>query len=862
MTTCDSFGEWIRQRRRTLDLTRMELANCVGCSVSALRKIESDERRPSKQLAELLAECLQVPLDQREVFLKVARGTLRVALLVPLLPQDGITIPDPSLSNPDTNLPTASLSLVGREVELATLSRLLAEEHCRLLTLAGPGGIGKTRLAIEAAARQQSVFADGVFFVPLASVSSTEFLVPAIAKAVKLSFQGSVDMHTMLLNYLRPKQILLVLDNVEHLLDADRVISEILGQAPRIKLLVTSRERLRLQEEWVFGVEGLPVSALELGKEVSDHGAVALFVLCARRANASFQLQPADWPAVVHICQMVEGMPLGIELAAAWTQMLSCQEIADEIERNLDFLATSMRDVPERQRSLRATFDHSWNLLSAMERSALSQLAIFQGSFDRSAGEEIAGADLSLLSALVSKSLVRRTTSGRYDLHQVVRQYALSHLAKDEAARTAVHDRHCEFYLTLLRDLEKALKGDDQQSAIRELTEDMDDLRVAWRWAVQREKFEVLGPAVRCFGLLHDIRGLRGEGFSQLELVVRALRNNAVDPVRQSVLGQALGEQGMLRFRMGQYDKAGIVFEESLALLRPLGDPALLSHPLIFYAVVLLLSGELDRSSSFVEEVLQYAHKSGDTWIEAHGLFALGTKSFLSGQYTAAYEEKYAGLELYRKSGDLHFTGMALNYLVLTLIKLGLYEEAHTCLDESLELCTQIDDRWGIGTAYCHQGLVALAEGELVEAQRLFDKSAKIFTELDARWDHAQTQIFMGDIAVAAGNYAEAHDHFLKTLPLALEVRAMPLVLDILTGLANCQLAVGDAEKALELLTFVTSHHACTPEAREGVEPLREAAIANLHPDIVAAIQDRAFQVNIEQMMDSLGGNGYLLRPM
>jgi predicted ATPase len=343
--------------------------------------------------------------------------------------------------------------LIGREAELAELARLLRDPQCRLLTLAGPGGIGKTRLAIEVACRHQDQFPDGAF------------------------------------NYLRAKESLLVLDNVEHLLEGVDLFAEMLERAPGVKLLVTSRERLNLQGEWVFEIQGLPVPPTDQADRAEEYSAAALFAQSARRAQAGFELEAEERPSVVRICQMVEGMPLGIELAAAWVPVLTCREIAHEIERGMDFLATTMRDVPERQRSLRAAFDflattmrdvperqrslraafdHSWSLLSADERGVLCRLAVFQGGFEREAGEQVAGASLPSLLALASKSLVRRAESGRYDLHEVVRQYALSHLADDPGGE-ATRDRHCDFYLALLRDREGALQSAAQREAIREM---------------------------------------------------------------------------------------------------------------------------------------------------------------------------------------------------------------------------------------------------------------------------------------------------------------------------------------------------------------------------------------------------------
>ena len=413
MDYLDSFGEWLRQRREALRLTRPELAECAGCSVSALRKIEADERRPSRQLAELLAGCLHIGPEEQPTFIDAARGARRVARLgrparrpspLPAAtppPSSGVADSAPP-AGPDWNLPAPATRLVGREAELAALAQLLDDPTCRLLSLVGPGGIGKTRLAIEAACDLWQRFADGVFFASLAGTSSSEFMVPAIAQAVALNFAGPADPRVQLANYLRNKQVLLLLDNLEHLLEGVDLLVEMLEETPGVKLLVTSRERLELQAEWVFEVQGLPVPAEDEVERLEKYSAVQLFLQRTRQAQVAFELSTEDRAHVARICRLVEGMPLAIELAAAWVPVLSCAEIADEIARSIDFLTTTMRDVPERQRSIRAVFDHSWHLLSEEEQQVLRPMSIFRGGFTRQAAEAVAGAGLPLLSALLA----------------------------------------------------------------------------------------------------------------------------------------------------------------------------------------------------------------------------------------------------------------------------------------------------------------------------------------------------------------------------------------------------------------------------------------------------------------------------
>src|SRR5437764_1424845 len=304
------------------------------------------------------------------------------------------------------NLPAPRTSFVGRASELDEIDRLLADPDCRLLTLVGPGGAGKTRLALEAAARRIERYPHGVHFVPLVSVAAPEFLAPAVAESIQFVVDGDhsgFSAQEQLLDYLGERSTLLVLDNFEHLVDGADLLGEIIERAPKVELLTTSRERLNVQSEWVLDVHGLGLAENGNGRP----GALRLFVERATQVVPGFSLDDEEHAEARRIRRLVEGLPLGLELAASWVSVLSCAEIADEIEQNIDFLATSMRDVPERHRSLRAAFDQSWRLLSGEQQAVLARLSVLRGDVEREAAAAVAGADLRQLSELASKSPVR-----------------------------------------------------------------------------------------------------------------------------------------------------------------------------------------------------------------------------------------------------------------------------------------------------------------------------------------------------------------------------------------------------------------------------------------------------------------------
>ncbi len=412
---------------------------------------------------------------------------------------------------PPHNLPPQPTPIVGREAELAEIASYLNNPNAQLLTLVGPGGIGKTYLGLQAAARCidpqanfEMRFGDGVFFVPLIAVSplgaDQPSLIAAMADVFKFSFQGPVHPQAQLLNYLREKDMLLILDNFDRLIAEARQLVDILRLAPRVKLLVTSRVRLNLQEEWLLEVRGLDYPpSLDVSAETAMAcSAVTLFVQQARRVQAGFTLTDAETPEVIRICQLVEGAPLGIELAASWLRLLSCREIVSEIQKNLDFLTTSLQDVPERHKSLRAVFDYSWNLLSAEEQTMFRRLAVFRGGFKREAAAKILGVSLPLLAGLVDKSLLRRDAVGRYEVHDLLRQYAEEKLQSDPAETEQVYDAHCRYYAELMYEQREALKGGDMNVALTALNTERENVRTAWNWAVSRRKAVEMNLFMEC----------------------------------------------------------------------------------------------------------------------------------------------------------------------------------------------------------------------------------------------------------------------------------------------------------------------------------------------------------------------------
>jgi tetratricopeptide (TPR) repeat protein len=586
---------------------------------------------------------------------------------------------------------------------------------------------------------------------------------------------------------------------------------------------------------------------------LDEYSAAVLFVQSARRVKTDFEIiVEEEQAALVRICQLLEGIPLAIELAAAWVGMLSCVEIADEIESNIDFLQTTMRDMPERHRSLRASFDHSWRLLSDEEQMALSRLAVFRGGFDRVAAERVTDATLPLLASLVSKSLVRRGDDARYDLHEVIRQLALSHLEADPARQDRARNAHSAYYLQFAADREKSLRSATQQQAVRELINEMDNLRAGWIWAIRRGQFSLLGATVRSLAWFFEVTGLVREGIEQFEPLVRSLRARPPDGEWDWVLGHTLTHQGMLYFRRGLFDQAQGRMEESLSILRSLGRQDLMTDVLVYLSIISHLNGDIERSRVLMEEGFSCAQLAGDEWFLAYAIFNLGYLDSLAGRYEEGYRQMLEGMALWRKLGDPHSISLGLNHLAPTQVELGRYAEAETGLLESLRLCNESGNRWGMGTAHRYLGLVKMAQGELEEAKSLFRTSIETFGDYFIGWDIAKSWVYLGEAIFRSGDFGEARRVYLEALRLSQEAGSVPLMLDALAGLAHLSLQAGEYEQAFQISQFVLNQTAGTQEIKDHAHQIIQSAQNCLDDKQLRAIRKSLAEQSLNEIVSAL----------
>jgi predicted ATPase/DNA-binding SARP family transcriptional activator/Tfp pilus assembly protein PilF len=734
------------------------------------------------------------------------------------------------------DLPAQPTPFLGRKEELVEIAQLLDDPDCRLLTLLGPGGIGKTRLALQAGEAKREAFLEGVHFVPLVALGSGDFLVSAIADALQFSLSSSGDPQLQLLNYLRGKEVLLILDNFEHLLQRAELLGEILEKAPEVKLLVTSRERLNLRWEKCFEIAGLDYpSAMLPGKALQAYSAVQLFQQTARQVRQDFALSDQDRPAVARICQLTEGLPLGIELAAAWTGVYTCQEIAEEIERGLDFLATSLRDVPQRHRSIQATFEYSWRLLAPPEQDILMVLSVFRRGFQRKAAKEVTGATPMVLKSLVDKSLLRFLPSGRYEMHELLRQYVAEKLAALPKARNGARDRHCAYYTTFLGRQEDALTGADATAALAEVRAEIANVRGAWRWAVQGGRLEEIERGLNGLSRYYLLTGPFQEGERLIEGAVdcaRAWVDQGDRPEREAreILSRLLVEQARFLNRQGMYQQAivaaqeaidlarisqalqseavgylqwghalggqgefktaQIQLEQALALARATSLPYVEAEAVHFLGEILWSQGHYAEAKAYYEQSLYISRETGDPWVESDTLKSLGNTCLIQGDYVGAKANYEQALQIQHGIGSRLLEGQLLSNLALVSHHWGDYAEAKANYKQALRVCRELGNRQAEGYTLTNLGNACFEQGDYAQATTCLEQSLRICRETGNRPLEGLTLNSLGLVSTYQGDYAEARAYFDQTLCLSREIgdrRVEGQVLSSLGLLSHCQ---------------------------------------------------------------------------
>lgn len=697
---------------------------------------------------------------------------------------DGLDNTFPPLASLDVvpnNLPVQLTDFIGRQAELAETKRLLGET--RLLTILAPGGTGKTRLAIQAAADVTADYPDGVFFVDLAPITASNAIVQTVAESLGLGLSSDEDVQTQLLTYLANKQQLLVFDNFEHLADGAPIVSAVLKAAPQVTVVTTSRAALKVTGETVLALEGLE-STWETAEEALETSGVDLFIDAAQRAKPGFALEPEDLDPLAGVLRLTDGMPLGIILAAAWVAMLSMDEIAEEIARNLDFLETDAGDVPDRHRSVRAVFEYTWELLSPEERSIFAALSVFRDGFTRQAAEAVSGASLHDLASLAGKSLVTADPdTGRYTVHELLRQYAEVELGEDMDRYRHILDAHAAYYGGLTDDAYPLMTRSAELATIEE---DIDNIRLAWRHSLATGNPAEARRMIGALWALYEVRGWHPAAVALFDEALDAFDDDSEDEATVAARALSGAAQAWFLALQGRQAEGAAAAAEATDILRTADEPEALWLAMLCQAITLAYTGQ--------------------DWTEvAEQGIALSDR--LDGSFWAAPFKNWRG-------------GAAL--------MAGDFATGKDVLLEGLEVYEEVDEHYWMSLNLQHQAQLAFAEGRIDDAVDLYGRSAERARQIGALRVLQMSSAGLGDATMAAGDLSGAEAAFVQSLITSEQMGMTREMLALIARVARIRAATGQNIEAVELLASVLADPASANQALFDSGPISESATAVL----------------------------------
>lgn len=708
-----------------LEALRPDIPNALADLIYRMTTKNPDERIPSMRL---VGSELEAILVNKAPFMPVLNDATEIVQLVPNASRFDTPTTEKASEIRKHNLPVQTTPFVGRESELETLGEIIRNSDVRMVTITAHGGMGKTRLALELASillkrtAGDALFEHGIYFVDLAPLKSAEHIPGATAEAIQYTFQqGDRDAQQQLLDYLREKNLLLIFDNFEHVVEGRALLQDILQTAPLVKILVTSREKLSLSAETVFNLSGMEFPEWETPEDALEYSAVKLFLQSARRVRSDFKLESGDLTFVARICRFVHGTPLGILLAASWLEALSPAEIVGEMSHSLDFLESNLHDLPERQRSLRAVFNYSWELLAAPERGLFAAFSMFRGGFTRDAALAITGASLRALTTLVNKSMLRRdTVSGRYEVHELLRQFAAEKL-QQLPNRVEIYDAHSRYYVGLLAQLMPSLKGHGQLEALTVIETDFENIRAGWNRAVEQRMEAAIETGSEGLFLFLTLRNRVMDGEQLFEAGRQAWQVNGEDsaPLAGKMLVRFPQGDVLAAYRLGLEiaERHQDAFETAFCQ-RLLGQ--YLSHH----------EFRQDEGIPLMEASLKNFEALGDTYYVAQVLDELGWSYQLMLDLKAQERVVKRSLALRRALGDKIGIGNSLRNMGWTGGYFDTTDRAFVSWGEAKTIAYEMNDRLNIAWNASLQAANVLLKGEFDHAERLLDEGYPYATEI------------------------------------------------------------------------------------------------------------------------------------
>lgn len=734
---------------------------------------------------------------------------------------------------PPFNVPGSLSPFVGRQAELTQITSHLLAQDQRLLTILGTGGLGKTRLARETAVmiNQQlpGRFLDGIFFISLTAVQPTTSLANHIAQAIDLTLQGTEPAATQLLNQLQDKEMLLLLDNFEHLLDDERatdhvtLIANILARATAVKLLITSRERLKLYGETVFELTGLTVPEKN-SENAAEFESITLFRQRAQQNQHTFEPSHQELSQIIEICRLVDGVPLALELAASWLPQHNCSQIKAEIEKNLDFLQTRYHNVPDRQRSLRAVFNHSWDLLSPELQTSFVDLAIFPDTFSAEAATAVAHIPPAIGHTLISKSLLQQDAdSQRLQIHPLLHQYAQEKLKAQPERFTAVSQSHADYFLTLVN----AQESGESNAARKLLHRELPNIQAAWQYTAVQQNYPALEDSTAVLQNFFSIQSWFQDGINLFQTAVQTIPQRTT-PTQAQALCEILGRTARLHIQIGQIKEANQLLQQATHYLEEVEDPSKRAAFLSYTAISIFYAGDYAEAANRAQQSLHLAQAQNDLDGIAFAYNFMSSCAKAQGDFDQASQYLEQALSAYQTNNDELGTAMVLNNLGNLAQARSQFAAAQTYYDACIQSFKAIDHIHGAATTLANAGRLALKLGEYEKARNLLNESLTLKKELHDERGTAVALTGLGAISVTTNALETAKTELTEALRLALEVGDSKTILECMVPIAALFWKSGDHDSANQLVVYVLNHKAVIQEIREEAEKLMVEA--NLSP--------------------------------
>jgi diguanylate cyclase (GGDEF)-like protein len=750
---------------------------------------------------------------------------------------------------PPNNLPENLSGFIGRKQELPYIKQMIQEND--LVTVIGPGGQGKSRLAVQAAAESMHLFPDGVFIIPIIDVTSITMLVTLISQTINYPISGAIPADEQLINYLKKKKMLMVIESGEkYLQEAAQFIAKLAAGTSSVKIIATSHNIMAVPDEIILKLDGLPYPTENTSEKAESFAAVKLFIQSAHRIAPDFR--PADHLVDIStICRMMDGLPLGIELAASWVQLFTPYEISRHIENNFSFLSDNSPELPPRHKNLDAILNSFWTTLSECNQNVLLHLSVFRGGFSLQAALEVADGHPFLLDSLAAKSYLSRITRGRFQFHEILRQYTNEKLNGQSDAVISTQNNHCDFYTRFLEDQLEALLGAGQQDALAEISMEIENIRASWQWAVKHSLLDNLSRGMdTLFNYFYMLSWFR-EGHETFTQLINALSGDGITTETRMVIGRARARQGWFTFLLGDHQSARNLISQSMEELQINGSQKDLTFCMNYLAAVFHGQGDYLAAKNLLEQSLEISKNINDQ-------YSLGVALNILGQITAqlndlqhAIEHLAEAMRIKQQIGDAWGAAFTLEYLGQILRTQGQFAEARRHIQESQSIRQSMNDQRGVGRCLRALGQIAIMDEEHEEAAALFRQSLLVFDRIGSQLDIIDSTFDLAHTMQLLQRHDLAFELFKDALAAANQINMMPKVTDSLMGIAQVLSKTNKPEQSMQLAKVIAQSEFSSLETSSAANALVESITSCLKPEQSQAILTSAGFTALDTMINA-----------